>query len=407
MVQVAEEEDDLLEGQEKQDADTNLWMSLDGSNGCTMPCSDSAGSIDGSNDCTMPCTDSTGSFERRPSIGSNGCTEGRRPSIGSDPNNLLDQHRTTCDAVRASGTVANITGILAPAAHVALGAVSCVGGVVGASAGLAQLNQGLNTPSGKKDPHLIAKGSVTTGVGATCMVIGACATAVPPLFFVAAGLGAAGLGTAIALDANVDGLCLDCRNNKADDEEEKPQGWNEWWRILPWINNEGTPNEGELSDEEVQRQLSCYATWICAVLANHEDYEFRREAAWFLGEFRDKKIRAQIVPELIRALREDKHFSVRQAAANTLGKWRAAAKVLKAEFENLKEQEELFGPNGEIIPRDQDRTLREVQHLKKEIAHAIQLCAESKEDRKNRRQEARAKRNSLTIQQADDQLAGG
>lgn len=141
--------------------------------------------------------------------------------VGSDPNSIIDQHRTTCDAVRASGTMANLAGMAAPVAHVALGAVSAIGGVVGASAGIAQLHQGLNTPSGKKDPHLVAKGSVTTGVGATCIVIGACATVCPPLFFVAAGVGAAGLGTAIGLDANMDGLCLECRGSRDEGKCDK------------------------------------------------------------------------------------------------------------------------------------------------------------------------------------------
>lgn len=148
----------------------------------------------------------------------------RRDSIGSDeekkkdPNsNFIDRHRSTCDAMRASGTCANLAGMAAPVAHVACGAVSAVGGVVGATAGAMQLHQGLKTPSGKCDPHLVAKGSVTTGVGATCMVIGACASVCPPLFFVAAGVGAAGLATATSLDANMDGLCLECRNGKADE----------------------------------------------------------------------------------------------------------------------------------------------------------------------------------------------
>lgn len=326
-------------------------------------------------------TDSTASTEekldrsevpsRRPSIQSQE-TSSRRPSIGSDPNSVIDQYRTQADIMRGSGTIANLTGMVAPAAHVALGCVSAVGGVVGASAGLAQLNQGLNTPSGKKDPHLIAKGSVTTSVGATCMVIGACATAVPPLFFVAAGLGAAGLGTAIALDANVDGLCLECRNNKADEEDtEEPH--KEWWEFLPWVNKEDERAMEELRKKEAEYlYLASVAEAVTKVLEGHSEWEIRQEAAWFLGEFRIRKQREELEPVLERALCQDAHFSVRRAAANTLGRWRLGADVLASEQDNLKEQEEIIKLLDQSS--DNDWMLREIQHLQLEVSHALQRC---------------------------------
>merc|ERR1712217_649320 len=78
---------------------------------------------------------------------------------------------------------------------------------------------GLSTPSGKVDPHLVAKGGVTASVGTICASLGLCAAAAPVaapgLLFTALGLGMAGLGTATYLDANMDGLCQKCRG--ADD----------------------------------------------------------------------------------------------------------------------------------------------------------------------------------------------
>lgn len=68
------------------------------------------------------------------------------------------------DVVRGVGTCANLTGALAPAAHVVCGPFSAVAGAVGTYSGGCQLHNGLNTPSGIVDPHLVSKGGVTTAV---------------------------------------------------------------------------------------------------------------------------------------------------------------------------------------------------------------------------------------------------
>eukprot|EP00440_Ansanella_granifera_P043230 gb/GFBE01046865.1/.p1 GENE.gb/GFBE01046865.1/~~gb/GFBE01046865.1/.p1 ORF type:complete len:326 (+),score=68.09 gb/GFBE01046865.1/:1-978(+) len=136
----------------------------------------------------------------------------RSDEVNSEALSPVDSLRQYADTIRASGTVANVTGSLAPALATSLAPVSAFGGVVGAAGGISQLTQGLSMPSGNVDTHLVAKGTVTTGVGATCAVLGAMATVVgAPLLIAAVGLGAAGLGAATVLDANMNGLCLECR----------------------------------------------------------------------------------------------------------------------------------------------------------------------------------------------------
>jgi hypothetical protein len=115
------------------------------------------------------------------------------------------------DVMRASGTTANILGTAAPVLHFAMAPVSAVAGAVGAVSGATQLYSGLSTPSGAVDPHLVTKGAVTTGVGATCAGLGLLASVFPPLFAVALGLGVTGLAAATTIDALMDGLCDECR----------------------------------------------------------------------------------------------------------------------------------------------------------------------------------------------------
>lgn len=110
------------------------------------------------------------------------------------------------DAVRATGTMANVIGSVSAAGQL-LAPVSAVCGVVGLASGAVQLKNGLDTPSGETDPHLVAKGGMTAAVGGTCMVLGACAAFVPALC-----LGAAGVCAAALIDANINGLCEACRS---------------------------------------------------------------------------------------------------------------------------------------------------------------------------------------------------
>lgn len=117
----------------------------------------------------------------------------------------------SADVVRASGTTANAVGSAMQAVSPALTSLSVAGGVVGTASGAYQLHQGLSTPSGLTDPHLVAKGGVTTTVGSTCMILGVGAMWAPGLFLAALGLGMFGLGAATAIDMNVDGLCEKCR----------------------------------------------------------------------------------------------------------------------------------------------------------------------------------------------------
>jgi len=120
------------------------------------------------------------------------------------------------DAARAVGATANFTGTVAPALAHAVAPFSAVGGVCGTVGGVCQLVEGVSTPSGLVDPHLVAKGSVTASVGTICTSLGLFAAAVPfaagPLILSALGLGVAGFSTATYLDANMSGLCQECRD---------------------------------------------------------------------------------------------------------------------------------------------------------------------------------------------------
>lgn len=147
------------------------------------------------------------------------------------PSSRVDKARTRCDVARMTGTLANWTGMAIPAAAHYLGTVSATGGLVGASCGAAQLHQGLSMPSGVRDPHLVAKGGVTTCVGGTCMMLGACASAWPSLFYGAAGLGLAGLVTATTVDANMNGLCTACRGSEDDAHPKSLRKFSKtWWK---------------------------------------------------------------------------------------------------------------------------------------------------------------------------------
>jgi len=134
------------------------------------------------------------------------------------------------DTLRAMGTAANVTGSIAPAVASVVAPLSAVGGVCGTVGGAYQLMSGLSMPSGKVDPHLVAKGGVTASVGTLCASLGLCAAAAPVaapgLLFTALGLGMAGLGTATYLDANMDGLCQKCRGT--DDSSMKSSIHEAW-----------------------------------------------------------------------------------------------------------------------------------------------------------------------------------
>jgi len=160
---------------------------------------------------------------------------GRRKSV---PMQEIAVH---ADVVRATGTAANVVGSVAPLGHVMLAPFSVLGGAVGVSAGAAQLHEGLSAPSGTVDPHLVAKGAVTTGVGTTCMMMGAGAAVFPSLFLGALAVGVAGLGAATAIDATMDGLCDSCKEQVDDSHSSTSsesstggEGWQEWlagkWR---------------------------------------------------------------------------------------------------------------------------------------------------------------------------------
>jgi hypothetical protein len=89
-----------------------------------------------------------------------------------------------------------------------------------------QLHAGFTQPSGLTDPHLVAKGSITTGVGATCAALGAtaaCSAHLAYLFVVAFCLGVSGLTAATAVDANVAGLCSKCSEQPPEDEESEDE----------------------------------------------------------------------------------------------------------------------------------------------------------------------------------------
>eukprot|EP00429_Kryptoperidinium_foliaceum_P055649 CAMPEP_0176100954 /NCGR_PEP_ID=MMETSP0120_2-20121206/50636_1 /TAXON_ID=160619 /ORGANISM="Kryptoperidinium foliaceum, Strain CCMP 1326" /LENGTH=286 /DNA_ID=CAMNT_0017435005 /DNA_START=36 /DNA_END=894 /DNA_ORIENTATION=- len=119
--------------------------------------------------------------------------------------------RTVADTMRAFGTTANIVGTLIQEASMVCSPISVLGGTIGLVGGATQLYQGLATASGNVDPHLVTKGGITASVGGTCMILGACAVAAPPLFAVALGLGVTGLGAATLVDSIMHGLCPECR----------------------------------------------------------------------------------------------------------------------------------------------------------------------------------------------------
>jgi len=128
-----------------------------------------------------------------------------------------DDLRRYADALRATGTTANITGSALPMVAHLLGPVSAVGGICGTAGGVSQLSQGLSLPSGHKDKHLIAKGAITMTVGVTCTALGGLATVFgSPMLMAALGLGILGLGTCTTIDANMNGVCLPCRIHKRD-----------------------------------------------------------------------------------------------------------------------------------------------------------------------------------------------
>jgi hypothetical protein len=147
-------------------------------------------------------------------------------SSTEDDDELAMEHQSTglaahADVMRATGTAANMLGSAAPFLHFALAPVSAVGGAVGAASGCAQLHQGLSMPSGVTDPHLVTKGSVTAGVGTTCMALGMGAVVVPGLLLGALVLGMTGLGVATTVDYTMDGLCPHCRESihRAQDDD--------------------------------------------------------------------------------------------------------------------------------------------------------------------------------------------
>lgn len=164
----------------------------------------------------------------------------------SQPTTRVDQARTKCDVARMTGTIANWTGMACPAAAHYLASVSAVGGLLGASCGAAQLHQGLSMPSGIVDSHLIIKGTLTSTVGGTCMMLGAAASAWPALFYGAAGLGLTGLVTAISVDACVDGLCPECRGSVDDPHHESPPRRSNAGKFL-CSNSKDSPSTREAS----------------------------------------------------------------------------------------------------------------------------------------------------------------
>jgi len=154
-----------------------------------------------------------------PAEAASDCVDGAGTSTDdSDGSKAFGQ---IADTLRASGTASNVIGSIAPVMSSVCAPVSVVGGIVGAAGGVMQLQQGLYMPSGRVDPHLVTKGSVATGIGATCMTLGVCAFACPPLFLVALGLGIGGLGANTYMDANLDGLCHDCRSRTDNDPDSE------------------------------------------------------------------------------------------------------------------------------------------------------------------------------------------
>lgn len=128
-------------------------------------------------------------------------------------------------------------------------------------------------------------------------------------------------------------------------------------------------------------------TAVCRILEAHEDWELRQEAAWSLGKFQSSDDREKVVPALSRALCQDEHFSVRTAAATSLGKLRDGVDVLTLAHEHLKEKQldlvEVYRcqkAEEKVIAlrldesSDIEWTLCEMQHLNREISHALEQC---------------------------------
>jgi hypothetical protein len=128
---------------------------------------------------------------------------------------------------------------------------------------------------------------------------------------------------------------------------------------------------------------------ICSRLEDHEDWEFRQEAAWCLGEVGGElgrqEVHAKIVPVLSKAFCQDDNFAVRRAAARALGRLRAGADVLVSELENLKEQNsgmqvalrQQVEEEAVIALRldessDIQAVLCEVELLQMEVSHALE-----------------------------------
>jgi len=134
---------------------------------------------------------------------------------------VRDEVRRYADALRLTGTTANITGSALPMVAPMLGPVSAVGAMCGTAGGISQLSQGLTLPSGHVDQHLITKGAVTTTLGVTGTTLGTLATVFgSPMLMAAVGVGVIGLGTYMTIDANMNGICLACRVEKRDPAED-------------------------------------------------------------------------------------------------------------------------------------------------------------------------------------------
>merc|ERR1719199_2028486 len=109
------------------------------------------------------------------------------------------------------GTTADVVGSVLRCG--ALAPVSVVAGAVGATSGMIQLRKGLTAPSGVTDPHLVTKGSFAAALGTSSVALGVAAAAAPVLFFVALGLSVCSVTIATTLDATMNGLCAECREN--------------------------------------------------------------------------------------------------------------------------------------------------------------------------------------------------
>lgn len=134
----------------------------------------------------------------------------------------IDSLKVYADMTRATGTAANIAGTVAPYLSQVCAPVSAVGGVVGIAGGAAQLHRGIATASQVMDPHLVTKGTITTGTGGICAALGVTSLFVPALFPVTLAIGFLGLGAATTVDATMDGLCSSCRDTPLSDDAQPP-----------------------------------------------------------------------------------------------------------------------------------------------------------------------------------------